>query len=261
MFQDDFTEIILEKELQKIKSIRISKEQKVNGLIKVVHLILNGNYLRVEAKLELIDSNTFRKSCVLSTSTNGRCGHAKFRIFDFKLLKECLIPDMTFKISFRNNLIESGKFIKRSLILSSKNHSDYKFNIPVADRLDFVDRIFLNQYNSDSSCCYSYLQAHRDFVTLVKSDNTDVIKNLLYSPNYFYSIQAMEAILYLNSINKIVIDDSMKERMRFIKQSDCPLTIQKTEDLFMTVGGYKEIKTTDEAVIKKYQKSLSQTSN
>jgi hypothetical protein len=256
MFKEDFTPIAFDNELSKLKKSRKSNEEKVNGLLRVNHLILNGNYLRVEARIEFIDNVIHRKYFTLSTTTNGRCGESNFRVLDFKLLKEYFLRDIDFNIFYKNTLIESTKFSVNKIEVAAKKYTDYSFNIPEINKSDIISNILLNQYNSDSSCCYSFLKANKIFVKLIKEDKVDIIRSLLFSPNYFYSINAMEVIMYLNSINKITIDDKMKEKINAIKNGTYQLTIQRSEDSFMTVKGYKEIKTTDEAVIMKIKNSI-----
>ena len=256
IFKEEFTPSTFENELSKLKRTRKSKEEKINGLLKANHLILNGNYLRVEGRIEFIDNVIHRIFFTLSTKTNGRCGESNFRVLDFKLLKECFLRDIDFNIFYKNTVIELAKFYPDKIAAAAKNYTDYSFNTPEINKSGAINDILLNQYNSDSSCCYSFLKANKDFVKLIEDNRIDIIKSLLFSPNYFYSLNAMEAVIYLNSINKIAIDNKMKEKIDAIKNATFQVTIQRSEDSFMTVKGYKEINTTDEAVITKIKNSL-----
>jgi len=149
-------------------------------------------------------------------------------------------------------------FNESNLRLALQNYPDYKFGPCSKDfeNEEWINRICYNQYNSDSSCCYSYIKANKDYIDLINNMKINIINDLLYSPNYIYSINAMEAIIYLNSINKITIDDAMKTRMESIKKAKYVITIQKSSDLYSTVNGYNELNTSDENVIKKYRNSL-----
>lgn len=256
IYQEDFTEAKLSTELKELANARVSKSERNNGLIKIIQLIINGNYIRCEVTLEFIDGNCFRKFYVFNTTTSGRCDRYGTRVLDFKLLKNLFLSKMNFLIGFKDNSAVVSKVVEKEIELSSKKFPDYTFSIPKSSNENWVNEIYYNQYNSDSSCCYSYLKGHKSFIALLKTESTDIIKNLLYSPNYFYSIHAMEALIYLASINKVVIDDTLKKKITSIKQANYQIKIQKADDVFMTVDGYREINTSDEAVIKKYRNSL-----
>ncbi len=256
LFKADFTDSRLNRELKKVKGTGKNTKRTENGLIKIVSLILNGHYIRADVKMEYIDGYIFSKSCVIMTLTNDKCGAMKFGIFDFKLFKEHLGQELGFKISFRYNSFEAKKLILENLRLSAVAHPEYKFNLPATGNLDWDEKVYLKQYDVDSSCCYSDKKGNADFVSLIRDGKIEVIKSMLYSPNYFYSIHAMEALIYLNDIKKNIIDDSLQRRIAAIRQGDFPVVIQKSGDLFITVGGYKGIKNTEQEVIVKYRNSL-----
>lgn len=252
--QDSYTETALNISVKRQKKIRISKVEKYNGLIKVIEVIINGRNLRAEATIESINGFIYRKFFSLSTNTNGRCGSSAFRILDFKLLRNFYLGKIDFLINYSYNTLTWVNLNINQLEVSEKKYVDYKFNIPKAqDKDNWLQVIFSNQYNSDSSCCYSYIKGNKTFIELIKAERIDLIKDMLYSPNYFYAVNAMEAIIYLSSINKITLDEPMRKKIESIKKGTYPITIRKTEDLFTTVNGYNEINTSDNAVIKKYR--------
>jgi len=259
IFLENITQSNLNKKIIETKNIKVFKEEKSNGIIKVIRFKINDNYVRIELTIETIDSFIFRKALSLTTTTFGRCGESSFRVLDFKLLRDFLLNEVHFIIQVKdNNSIVATDFNESNLRLALQNYPDYKFGPCSKDfeNEEWINRICYNQYNSDSSCCYSYIKANKDYIDLINNMKINIINDLLYSPNYIYSINAMEAIIYLNSINKITIDDAMKTRMESIKKAKYVITIQKSSDLYSTVNGYNELNTSDENVIKKYRNSL-----
>lgn len=257
IFQRDFSVSRLDMELGKVQKPKVSRNETMNGLIRVISIIANGSYVRAELKLECIDDFIIRKKCLLFSTSNGKCSELGYRTLDFNLLKKHFIKELDFLIKISDNThLVATDFNGDNVKIASDKHREFKFNFPGSSNEEWVNKILYNQYNSDSSCCYSFSKADRDFVDLIKNGKIEVIRDLLYSPNYFYSVQAMEALIYLASMNKIVIDDSMRKRMEIVKQSDYAIRAQKTDDLFATVSGYKALSVTDMQVIQKYQSSL-----
>jgi hypothetical protein len=256
VFKDDIRINQLEVLQKKIKNTRVGKLEKKNGLINNLKLILNGNYLRADISLDFIDSIILNRSCLISFTTNGICNKENFKVLDFRYLKDIVTPNIGFTINIRDIDVVSEKVEIQNIESMAKKYSDYNFNVPSIGNPDWLNQFLLNQYIGETKNYYSLENANKNFVKLVKENRTDVVKSLLYSPNYFYSINAMESLMYLNSINKITIDDRMKIQINKIKESDYLLTIQKSGDSFGTVKGYKALGTSEEGVIKKLQKSF-----
>ena len=59
---------------------------------------------------------------------------------------------------------------------------------------------------------------------LIINDQTILIKDLLFSPNNFYAINAMEALIFPSSEMKIIIDDKSQKRIDSLKQNDFHIT-------------------------------------
>lgn len=243
--------------LKRIKKARVTKSETLNGLIKVNKIVINGNYLQIKLTLECIDDVFFRKKMTLTTFTNGRCGVAAQRVLDFNLLKGRFIKSLNFEVraSDREYLF-TDVLLENKIKVAAEKHKGFIFIASTDSTKYLYNRVLRNQFNSDSSCCYSYSTANSYFIMLIKSGNFSLIKDLLYSPNYFYSINAMEALLYLSSINKILIPDVMSKKMDSLKAGRFEIMIQRSPDVITSVNGYMELNTTKESVIKKYYNSI-----
>lgn len=257
IFNKEFTDKEFELDILKIKKAKVYKVVKQNGLIKTYEIVINGNYLRVELDLDFIDGIAYRKRCLLNTTSKARCGESAIRFVDFKLFKEAFLKEIDFPVFFFDNAIAGEAFALDVIQRASFRNTNYRFSIPVLGDTSKLNKILGNQYKQGDACCYNYTTPPADFVTLIEKDAVDVVKNLIFSPNYFYSINAMEAFIYLNSINKVQIDELIAERIKIIKGEVFEITIQKTNDLYSVVEGYKGIKTSDDAVVQKYANYLS----
>lgn len=242
--------------IKKIRYAKVSKTETEIGLIKVINIIINGTYLHADVTLDCIGNSVIRKSSLLSSHTIGRCGLRGNRTPDFKLFKTFVVPKLQFLIRVRDySDIIATTFSRNNLVKVAEIYKDYRFNIPSdnAKKDDWINNILYDQYNSDYACCYSYLRAPKDFVALIKNGQLSLISDLLYSPNYLYAVNAMEAMIYLANENKLVINDSIRTKMELLKMERSTMTVQRTSDSFKTVEGYNELNTTDGQVIQKYR--------
>lgn len=240
----------------KIKFARVEKTETDIGLLKAIHIIINGPYLHAEVKLDCIGNIIIRKSILLRSNTVSRCGLRGNLITDFKLFKTFVIPKLQFLIRVRDHSeIIATSFLQSNLVKAAEKYKDYRFNIPSdkAKKDDWINNILYNQYNSDSACCYIYDRPPQEFIALIKNEQFALISDLLYSPNYLYAVNAMEAIIYLANENKLVINDSMRTKMELLKQERSVITVQRSYDSFGIMRGYNRLKTTNQQVISKYR--------
>jgi hypothetical protein len=242
---------------KKIKGVKISIVEKSSGILNNIQIYIGGTYIYASVSFDFIDSIIINKECKLSFVTNGICKNDQSRTLDFNFLKKNVARNIDFLIKIRDRDVISKKNEIDNVNFISKNYPNYSFNLPILNNKSWFNDFLRDQFISSEYNYYSREKADLNFIKLIMEDSIDLIKSLLYSPNYFYAVNAMETIIYLNSINRIVIDDKMKEKIEAIKNSPYKITIQHTPDYFGTVNGYGEIKMTDKAVIQKVKKSLT----
>lgn len=240
--------------LLKMKDIRIGKIENQNGLITINTIILNSSYLHVELRIESIDNLIFRKKLSLTTTTSGSCDVSRDRVLDLRLLKKIFINDFhhRFEISSNRELFVN-EFIDSNLLLVEKKHQGYKVSLPSEKNPAWLNELLSGQYDNDSACCYKFNKADKRFVKLISNGQIDIINDLLFSPNNFYAINAMEALIFLSKENKIRIDESTQVKIDSIKQNHFSITAQFTYDLFKTFNGYLEMGVVDQDIVNKYQ--------
>ena len=250
------TENDIDRHLKKLSKKRFSIEQSSNGLIKSKDVRINGKYLKANLRMELINSQIVRSKIVLSSSIHPTCPGYSIWMVDYKLLKDFFLKDIN-----RLFLIGYEQMTSDTIFLSNLNSlatkfPDYKFNIPSLEIVNSMNNLFVSQYQTDSFYLYSKTKPPEDFVELIKENKISIIKDLLYSPNYFVSINAMEALIYLSSVSKIQLSPDLIEKINQLKNATFGIMTQSTPDVFVSRQGYKDLRIKDEDVIKKYTSSL-----
>lgn len=255
LFNDNTIQPDVETRIGKIKkkSIRVIKSE--NGLIESYDITMLGKYLWVNEKFDFIDSVLVRSKVTLRTTTHGKCG-SHTQLLDFKLVRDYFVKDtkMLFEVGYDE--VTSDTIYSGNLALLAKKRNDYKFNIPGSATEDWVNELFTKQYQTDSSGVYVYSQAPKSFARLIKENKISLIEDLLYSPNYMTSVNAMEALIYLASNGRVKLTPETNRRIAQIKTGTFMIKQQGAPDVLYKREGYKELQMTDEKVIKKYRSSL-----
>jgi hypothetical protein len=246
----------VEKALSKVRKKSMGLSESVNGLIESDNITILGKYLWVNIKLDFIDSNLVRSKVTMRTTTHGKCG-SYVNLPDFKVIRDFLIKDsrMLFVLGYDDEVTSDTVYTENFASLAEKR-KDYKFNIPGSGTEDWINEIFIKQYQSDKADVYNYTKPPKDFVRLVKDNKIAEVKDLLFSPSYVTSLNAMESLIYLSSINKVQLTSELNDRITQIKNASFIIMQQGAPDVLYTRKGYRELQTTDERVIKKYSSSL-----
>jgi hypothetical protein len=246
----------IEKKISTVRKKSMRLVESVNGLIESDDITILGKYLWVNVKLDFIDNVLVRSKVSLRTTTHGKCG-SYINLPDFKVVRNFFIKDskMLFIIGYEDE-ITSDTIYSGNLASLAERRNGYKFNIPSSNVEGWINEIFTKQYQTDRADVYNYTKPPKDFVRLVKETRTEVIKDLLYSPNYITSVHAMEALLYLASLGKLQLSVELNDRITQIKNGSFTIMQQGAPDVFYKREGYKELQMTDERVIKKYSSSM-----
>ncbi|MDZ4794668.1 MAG: hypothetical protein SGI83_10345 [Bacteroidota bacterium] len=242
--------------IKKLGDKKAVVKESLNGLIKVKDILLKGNYLRANIVLEFIDDVAVRSNITLTTVTHAECNVDRNRMMDFKAVRDFFIKDakMLFTVGF-NEMVADTIYLGNLTSLAAKRN-DYRFNIPGTGLENWINDFFIKQYQDKSSGPYNYYKAPKEIVRLIKENKTAIVTDLLYSPNYFTSVNAMEALIYLASVGKVQLTAELNNRITQIKNGSFIIRQQGTPDVFYNREGYKELQMTDEKVIKKYSSSM-----
>jgi hypothetical protein len=233
-----------------------SVKESLNGLIKVKDILLKGNYLRANIILEFIDNVTVRTKVTLTTVTHAKCGMYGNSMLDFKLIRDFFIKDAKMLFGVKYDEMIADTIYSANLTLLAEKRKDYRFNIPGTGSENWINEIFIKQYQTDSSGAYNYSKPPKDFINLIKENKIAEVKDLLFSPNYVTSVNAMESLLYLSSVNKVQLTMELNERIAQVKNGSFIIMQQGAPDVFYKREGYKDLQMTDERVVKKYSSSM-----
>lgn len=255
LFNDKTIKPDAEKRISEVRKKEIPVRKTVNGLIESDDITMLGKYLWVNAKFDFIDNVLVRSKVTLRTTTHAKCG-SHTHLLDFKAVRDFFIKDAKMLFGVGYDEITSDTIYSGNLASLAEKRNGYKFNIPGSSVEGWINEIFTKQYQADSAGAYNYTKAPKSFVMLIKENKTEVIKDLLFSPNYVTSVNAMEALLYLASIGKLQLSAELNDRITQIKNDSFTIMQQGAPDVFYKREGYKELQMTDERVIKKYSSSM-----
>jgi hypothetical protein len=257
-FQSDITVETLHSAEKQLHVQRISEQSIAGGLLSFTTLIIQGHYLEARLKFAQVDGVILHKTVAISTQNSGVWCSSGFRALDLQLLKQHFLKDIGFPIRVIDASFLSAKdLLPASIATVAKQHSEYRFDIPPAGKEDeSLRRLFINQYIEDSSCLYRLGLPDSWMVGLIRQGRTDLIRQFLWSPNYYYAVDAMEALEYLTVIGKVTPDEAMQARFAFLKQADTPIRVQHypATDVVGTANGYKQLTVTEAELRDKYQK-------
>ncbi len=255
LFNDKTIKSDVEEGLSRVKKKGIPIKTVQNGLIESNDITILGTYLWVNVKFDFIDNVLIRSKITMRTNTHGKCG-SHTHLLDFKVIRDFFVRDAKMLFNVGYDEMASDTIYSDNLSSLARKRNDYKFSIPGSNTEEWVNKILVKQYQTDSSGAYDYAKAPRSFVMLIKENRIEVVKDLLYSPNYVTSVNAMEATLYLKSIGKLQLSTELNNRITQIKNGSFTIMQQGAPDVLYKREGYKELQMTDEKAIRKYSLSM-----
>ena len=185
----------VEKRISKVREKEIPIGISLNGLIESNDITLLGKYLWVNVKCDFIDNILVRSKVTMRTTTHGKCG-SHTHLLDFKAIRDFFMKDAIMIFNVRYDEMTSDSIYSSNLELLAERRKDYKFSIPGSSAESWVNEIFTKQYQTDSAGAYDYTKAPKYFIRLIKENKIAEVKDLLFSPNYVTSVNAMESLLY-----------------------------------------------------------------
>jgi len=255
LFNDRTTKADVDNGIIRIRKKAVPIVKSFNGLIESYDFTVLGKYLWINVKLDFIDSVLVRSKVTLRTTTQGKCG-SHDHLLDFKVVRDFFIREANMVYTVGYDEMTSDTIYSTNLVSLAQKRIAYKFNIPGSNVESWINEIFIKQYQVDSADVYNYMKAPSSFVMLIKENKTDIIKDLLFSPNYVTSLNAMEALLFLASTRQVQLSSELIDRITQIKNGSSLIMQQGAPDVYYKRKGYKDLQMTDERVIKKYNLSM-----
>lgn len=214
-------------------------------------------YLDMSIVLTVIDDNILYKRANIQSPLKRKCAadDRPIPFFDFMYLQKEIVPLIDFPIK---NCINCDSLKVDTLYESvftemAKKYPAYKF-APIGTTEPVKQLIFNNVYLQVST--YNNKVVPDLMVQLVKLEEYDAIKNLLYSPNQLMAINAYEALIYLKSKVQLPIDAPTDAKMKEILNSSTQIPVFCGRDCKPTNFAYNTLKIKENDIVEKYQTAV-----
>ncbi len=225
------------------------------GLMQVISIFIRvDDYLKAELFLYCIDDRVISKVYKLTPENKVWTSVKHMYGQDFKYARETYVPIMSFPITtiYLPEYIYAAQVSSANLSRAALAHPDYRFNLPpVAARR--TDPLFC-QY-TDHKMTYSLKKLIPGYDSLVLAKDTTALTTLLYSPNYVFAIEAMEALIYLSKKTGITLSSATLQKIETVRSASYPFKAAGG-DVSYPQEGYASLKITDQQVIDKYDRAL-----
>jgi hypothetical protein len=261
---DGLTKRKVDEILNRINWVNLSEDIVREGLLQFVTVSMGGKLLHVRVELAYMDSLLITTDLGIRIYNKVNCHGLADEFVDYRFVLAHYVPKISYPMRVIDRFSTSPymvyrKFHPENLEIEAKAHPGYTMSAAcLADSAtSWIAQIIRRSYDPDSSCCYLFDRGQPDMLHLISAGRLDMVKDLLWSPSYFYSISAMEALIYLTHVGKIEIDGRMQSRIDDLKRMNYRLMATATgSDVTHMEDGYKDLKMKESAVIKKYQNSL-----
>ncbi|OQP55971.1 hypothetical protein A4H97_20505 [Niastella yeongjuensis] len=216
-------------------------------------------YLSITITLSVIGDSIFYKKVSIDNPMRRECAkdNQPIPFFDFMYLKDKVLPAIDFPLkgcTDCDSLIVDTVYQPIFNDLANK-YPAYKF-VPIASNEVTKSLLFQHAYLQSST--YNNKVAPEIFIQLIKLNEYDAIKNLLYSPNQLMAVDAYETLVYLKNKSNLAITASDDAKMKEIVNSETAIPVFCGRDCKPTDFSYNTLKIKDKDIIEKYQSTLEQ---
>ncbi|WP_430896510.1 MULTISPECIES: hypothetical protein [unclassified Paraflavitalea] len=238
---------------KKIGFKKVGTLKATNGLLVFNEFRITGNKLKLDIRVTSIDETVVWKSLAIEARSLGFCNGQKVYLPNYSLLEKLTSGMKTmYRVHNGEGLFQEYFRIDNCNVLNDK-YKNYNFYHKGSDSNLFDSLITVKQYIKDSSCCYLFDKPEKFVEDLIVNKKIDYLNSLLFSPNYFYAVCSMEALLFLEHVNKVKLSELERLRIAEIKSLDSKIIIQKSFDNFSTVEGYGKINLSISRIKYKYR--------
>jgi|GEM_PF-1958142 len=216
-------------------------------------------YLDISIVFTVIDDNILYKRVNILSPLKRKCATDDRIIpfFDYMYLQKELVPliDFPIKNCINCDSLKVDTLYQPVFNEMAKKYPAYKFS-PIGTTEPVKQLIFNNAYLQVST--YNNKVVPDIMVQLIKLEEYDAIKNLLYSPNQLMAINAYEALVYLKSKVQLPIDAPTDAKMKEILNSSTQIPVYCGRDCKPTNFAYNTLKIKGKDIIDKYQSTFEQ---
>lgn len=210
-------------------------------------------YLDMSIILTVIDDNILYKKVNILSPLKRKCAadDRPIPFFDFMYLQKEIVPLIDFPIKSCTNCdsLKVDTLYQSVFNEMAKKYPAYKF-APIGTTEPVKQLIFNNVYLQTST--YNNKVVPDIMVQLIKLEEYDAIKSLLYSPNQLMAVNAYEALVYLKSKVQLPIDAPTDSKMKEILNSSTQIPVYCGRDCKPTNFAYNTLKIKEKDIFDKY---------
>ena len=226
-----------------------------NGLLRSEQYVFRGKYLKLTINIGSIGDIKVSEQICIETNTYGQCD-AVSAVMDFSFITKYMLPRFPYILMVDQEELSFDTVYTGSIQNLQTRYPDYRFLVPTGLESAWLNQLLTNQFLANNDWSYSAVKAPRQFVQLVRENKITYLQGLLFSPNYLVSINAMEALVYLASNKNMELSSGEQKQIdRLLKQS-VRFKKQMSDDFFINIDNYEEMKMSKEDIIRKYQNSM-----
>jgi hypothetical protein len=210
-------------------------------------------YLDMSVVLTVIDDHILYKKVNILSPLKRKCAadDRPIPFFDFMYLQKEIVPLIDFPLQSCTNCdsLKVDTLYQAVFNEMAKKYPAYKF-APIGTTEPVKQLIFNNVYLQVSP--YNNKVVPDIMVQLIKLEEYDAIKNLLYSPNQLMAVNAYEALVYLKSKVQLPIDAPTNAKMKEILNSSTQIPVFCGRDCKPTNFTYNTLKIKAKDINDKY---------
>jgi len=215
----------------------------LGGCIQYYTQIPSEGNLRAFISITTFDNEIVYKSLSFETNTKNTCLFNK----DIDYIDKFVIPRASFPIEFCIYCMETISDTIYSEKFNRLKTSNYKI-LPEKSS-NYLQRA---TWYRNSIYKMDYVEATIKYI--VNNNEIDTLYKLLYSPNHILAINAMEALIFLESENKIVLTADVQHKMQEIKNSEILISWQYS-DVVKHGTPYYQLKVSKQKIIVKFKRT------
>jgi hypothetical protein len=215
-------------------------------------------YLKLNISLVVFENAIIYKELSLETVSKLKCrsgGEINSGLLDYQYLSSAIGAGIAFPLQGCPSCgnLESDKLDVEKLHSLEKAYPHIRFRPRSGSSQKFNDLVF------KSYMAYDLENVNDEMVKMVSNERYGEIEDLLFCPNYSVSINAFEALFFLNTEGKITLTHAVQTKMDELKNAPISIRVVCGRDCIVTKPSYKSLEIAESAILKKYRESIAGT--
>ena len=259
LYDDSLTRNTLAARLKRFREGNISVDTvNLGGLSIITVYVELERYLRAKLQFSCIGDYVVAQRYELQPVTLTWCSDHAIGFFDFNFCRAVYAENISFPLRYtRNDYFYSVRLSPVNRRAAAADWPQYALYLSLDSTGDpHTDRLLAESYFVWNWDTYRDDRPDHRFLELARSANKSVLTGMLYSPNYYYAVNAMEALIYLAASQQLTLDADVLRRIDQLKNATSPIRSQHSDVVYRR-NGYADLKISDEQVIAKYRTALA----